>query len=99
MTTSDTRNNSGSGLAPTIFGAALTIGAIVLSNKETRNKLLKMVSRGIDRITEGGTGMKDSINSTAERVERNTRKTLGKVKDSVDNMVDETTKGARKATS
>lgn len=85
------------GMAATIFGAALTIGAVVLSNKDVRNKLLKMVSSGIDRLTEGSEEMKNSLSKTADRVEKGTRKTMERVKETVDSLVDDTTKGAKRA--
>lgn len=84
------------GMAATIFGAALTIGAVVLSNKEIRNKLLRMVSNGIDKLTESSEGMKKSIHDTADRVEKGTRKTMEHVKETVDGLVDEGRKGAKR---
>ncbi len=100
MPNTDDRKMSSSmsgGMAATVLGAALTIGAVVLSNKEVRNKLLKMVSQGIDKLTESGEGMKKTINDTANKVEKGTRQTMEGVKAKVDELTDDTTKGVKRA--
>lgn len=98
MANSDERRPS-HGAYATIFGALVTIGAVVLSNKQVRNKVLKMISTGIDKITAEGEGVKTTIQDTAERVEKGARKTMERVKDSVDELAagdegDKTKKGA-----
>jgi hypothetical protein len=80
-------------VAGTIFGAVLAIGAVALSNKEVRTKMFKLLSQGLDKLADGS--VRDSFTKTADTVGKTTRKTIEQVKDTVDQLTDDS-KGTKR---
>lgn len=98
MVKNNVAQRSSLGAYATILGAVVTIGAVVLSNKEVRNKALKLISVGIDKLTTDDTGgIKDHLSKTVKKVEGNARTTMQKMKDTVHELTDNGGKTPRKA--